>query len=44
MQMTKLQDKDLEAFYGGHIPEEVRKGLTRAREYEREADCKVWII
>ena len=23
MQMTKLQDKDLEAFYGGHIPEEV---------------------
>ena len=21
--MTKLQDKDLEAFYGGHIPEEV---------------------
>ena len=23
MQMTKLQDKDLEAFYGGHIPDEV---------------------
>ena len=23
MQMTKLRDKDLEAFYGCHIPEEV---------------------
>ena len=23
MQMTKLQDKDLEAFYGGHPPDEV---------------------
>lgn len=23
MQIAKLQDKDLEAFYGGHIPEEV---------------------
>lgn len=23
MQIAKLQDKDLEAFYGGHIPDEV---------------------
>ena len=23
MQIAKLQDKDLEAFYGGHVPEEV---------------------
>ena len=30
--------------YPTHIPEEVRKGLTRAREYEREADCKVGVI
>lgn len=40
MQIAKLQDKDLEAFYGGHIPEEVSpysaEELAWMGEEERE--------
>lgn len=42
MQIAKLQDKDLEAFYGGHIPEEVSPYSAEELAWMGEEDREVF--